>query len=289
MLIDIDKIDFSEQGNQRTRYDATALAELAASIREQGQIEPIVVRTKPSGRYELMAGHRRFLAMQMNGSAQIDATVNDDADPSLVMLTENIMREDLDPIDEAGAYRRVMDEKGITADELAAKVGISAQIINNRLPLLTLIPDGQELVRSGQLSVGYAKALADAGLDTNRQRIALAALRDQGRPTLTWFRQVVAKLLMDQAQESLFAMPLYDGELATALPPMTLPPDPTKDKPVAKSSGVTSVLAEHVAFWLDAADQWLAMGRPAKARECRAAASAIENVLSAFKRDSLRL
>lgn len=200
-----------------------------------------------------------------------------------------IRLELIDPIDEANAYASFLDAQGESVESLAARIGVSVQRIENRLSLLDLVSDAQALVRSRQLTVGYARVLAVAGLDGTRQRMALAALSDRSRPTLGWFRQIVAALVMEQAQDTLFDLPLLNEAPAQRLS-IHLPPDPARgDAPLRQSGGVTSVLTSHINFWLDAARQWSALGRPAKARECKAAAHGLDRALKSLRGDFFRL
>ncbi len=146
----------------RVHFDEAKLEELAQSIRSNGFIQPIVVRRTPSGqRYEIIAGERRWRAAQRAGVLRAPILVKDVPDEKLLELAliENIQREDLNAIDEAVAYRRLMDEFHLTQDDIATAVGKDRSSIANYLRLLKLPPEVQKEVGSGALSMGHARAL----------------------------------------------------------------------------------------------------------------------------------
>jgi len=144
----------------RKQFDPSRLEELAASIREHGVVQPIVLRPKGNG-YEIVAGERRWRAAQLAGLQRIPALVKvfSEADAMEIALIENLQREDLNPLEEAEAFRILLDEFGLTQEELARRLGKSRPQITNTLRLLQLGVAGQEAVRSGELSMGHAKVL----------------------------------------------------------------------------------------------------------------------------------
>ncbi|MGL6047122.1 MAG: ParB/RepB/Spo0J family partition protein [Vogesella sp.] len=145
----------------RSHMDETALAELAASIRSQGLIQPIVVREIGLGDYELIAGERRWRASQLAGLADIPAVVRSVADQSALAmgLIENIQRQQLDPLEEAKGIKRLIEEFGLTHEGAAEALGRSRSAISNLLRLLALPAPLQTMLHEGQLEMGHARAL----------------------------------------------------------------------------------------------------------------------------------
>ncbi|MCE5285269.1 MAG: ParB/RepB/Spo0J family partition protein [Pelosinus sp.] len=152
----------------RREFDEEALLELSQSIVQYGIIQPVVVRKLLNG-YELVAGERRWRASQKAGLKTIPVVVKDytDAEMTEIALIENLQRQDLNPIEEAMAYRRLMNEFGLTQEEVARKIGRSRSLIANTVRLLNLCPEIQKHVSRGTLSMGQARpllALEDAEL-----------------------------------------------------------------------------------------------------------------------------
>ena len=145
----------------RQTLDEDTLAELAASIREVGLLQPIVVRKLMPGRYELIMGERRWRACQQAGLEHIPAIIRGVADDALLRdaLIENLHREQLNPLDEAAAYRQLLDDFGATHEELAGRIGRSRPHITNTLRLLQLPSGVQRRVAAGVLSAGHARGL----------------------------------------------------------------------------------------------------------------------------------
>jgi len=145
----------------RTRMDQTSLAELAASIRAQGLMQPVIVRAVGTDRYELIAGERRWRAAQLAGLEQIPALVRDIPDNAALAMSliENIQREDLNPIEEATGLQRLIDEFSMTHEQAAAAIGRSRSATTNLLRLLKLPPPVRAQVMDGSLEMGHARAL----------------------------------------------------------------------------------------------------------------------------------
>jgi ParB family chromosome partitioning protein len=146
----------------RQVFDEEALAELVHSIREFGLMQPIVVRSPdPAGRYQLVMGERRWRAAQQAGLEAIPAIVRETSDDNMLRdaLLENIHRVNLNPLEEAAAYQQLLDEFGVTHDELAARIGRSRPLITNMIRLLRLPIAVQRRVAAGVLSAGHARAL----------------------------------------------------------------------------------------------------------------------------------
>jgi len=145
----------------RTKMDQQALAELAASIRSQGLMQPVLVRPVDRDKYELIAGERRWRAAQMAGLSEVPALVREVPDESALALSliENIQREDLNPLEEASGLQRLVDEFKMTHEQAADAVGRSRSATTNLLRLLKLARPVQDLVMEGALEMGHARAL----------------------------------------------------------------------------------------------------------------------------------
>ena len=145
----------------RTSFDEEAMASLTASIREVGILQPVLVRGIGEGAYELIAGERRWRAAKRAGLPTIPALVRESSDVHSVeqALVENLHRLDLNPLEEAGAYQQLIEDFGLTHEQLSSRVGRSRVAITNMLRLFQLPPSVQKLVSDGQLSAGHARAL----------------------------------------------------------------------------------------------------------------------------------
>lgn len=158
--------------------DAETLAELAASIREHGVLEPILVRKRKSGGFEIIAGERRWRAAQQAGLKNVPVFVHDldDAKAFEAALVENLQREDLNPMETARAFQRLVDDYGYTQEAVATKVGKERSTVANALRLLKLPKDVMNLVEDGQLSEGHARALLSAPSVGVMKKLARAAV-----------------------------------------------------------------------------------------------------------------
>jgi ParB family chromosome partitioning protein len=158
--IPLDQIT-ANPSNPRSVFDEDALAELEHSIREFGLLQPVVVRERQGGGYELVMGERRWRAAQRAKLSAIPAIVRktEDADLLRDALLENIHRADLNPLEEAAAYQQLLDEFGVTHDELALRLGRSRPVISNTIRLLRLPVPVQRRVAAGVLTAGHARAL----------------------------------------------------------------------------------------------------------------------------------
>ncbi|EQD58434.1 parB-like partition protein, partial [mine drainage metagenome] len=146
----------------RRNFDEAALDELAASLKAQGMIQPIVVRALPRGRYELITGERRWRAAQRAGLSEVPALVREVSEQTVLAmaLIENIQREDLSPLEEADALQRLIDEFGLTHQQVAEVVGRSRAAVSNLLRLLELPARIRALLDTRSLDMGHARALA---------------------------------------------------------------------------------------------------------------------------------
>ena len=159
MEIDVDLIEPNPE-QPRTRFDDAHLEDLARSIRANGVVQPIVVR-KRNGRYQIIAGERRWRATQRAGLRRIPAVVKDIPDDKLLelALVENIQRQELNAIEEANAYRKLIDYVGLTQEMVAERVGKDRTLIATSIRLLKLPNDVQKLIIEGSLSAGHGRAL----------------------------------------------------------------------------------------------------------------------------------
>jgi len=194
--------------NDREEFEPVALRELVDSIAQHGLAQPITVRLYGAG-YQIVAGERRWRAALLLGWETIPALVRelDDEAASAIMLLENIQRAELNPIEEARAYRKRMTQFGWDADTTARAANVPVERVRLRLMLLDVVPEAQQLIRDGQLGVKYAYVMRD--LDANRQRLALRYLSLVDTPRLREFRELCARLLAEQAQEAMFDMAAF--------------------------------------------------------------------------------
>ena len=163
----------------RKRFDDTALDELADSIREHGILQPLTVRRLGTGYYQIVAGERRWRAARLAGLTEVPAIVieADDRKATELALIENLQREDLDPLEEAEGYKKLMDSYHMTQEDVANRVGKSRSAVANALRLLGLCPEVRALVEAGKLSGGHARALLP--LNATQQKKAAQTVIDE--------------------------------------------------------------------------------------------------------------
>jgi ParB family transcriptional regulator, chromosome partitioning protein len=158
----------------RRRFDGEAGSGLAESVKRQGVIQPLLVRPRPAGGYEIVAGERRWRAARVAGHATVPAVVRaaDDRDTLLLGLIENVAREQLTPVEEARAYAVLLDEFGLALGDVADRVGRSKPSVSNRIRLLDLPDDVLGMLERGQLTEGHARAVLAVPDHDGRRRLA---------------------------------------------------------------------------------------------------------------------
>lgn len=199
------------RGQPRKHFEDTALETLAESIREHGILQPLVVRPMPgSGAYQLVAGERRWRAARMAGLTEAPVVIRelDDRQAMELTLIENLQREDLDPIEEAEGYDALIDNFGLTQDEVAQRVGRSRPAVANALRLLNLPQSVRDMVQSGALSSGHARALLSIE-DPERMKSIAELIVAKGLSV-----RMVEKMLSKKPQEKQPSPPRERGVLA---------------------------------------------------------------------------
>jgi ParB family chromosome partitioning protein len=163
----------------RKRFDHEATSALADSIRAQGLVQPVVVRPREAGGYELIAGERRWRASREAGIPTVPALVReaDDRDSLLLGLVENVAREELSAVEEARAYALLMDEFGLSLGDLSSRVGKAKPTVSNRLRLLELTDDVLGMVERGELTEGHARAVLAVPDNEGRRSLARQIIR----------------------------------------------------------------------------------------------------------------
>lgn len=207
--LDIESIHPSSK-QPRKHFDDSRLDELAESIRSQGIIQPLVVRVREGGGFELIAGERRWRAAQRAGLHQVPAVVREVAETQAfeMALVENLQREDLNPIEEAEGYQRLVAEFGYTQESLSARVGKDRSTVANALRLLKLPPAVRSMVIDGRLNMGHARALLGLESDPVIERVA---------------RQAVSRNLSVRQVESLVKREREPNDRPTAPPAQASP------------------------------------------------------------------
>ena len=158
----------------RKDFDPEELENLAESIRVHGLIQPLTVREMPTGYYQIIAGERRWRAARLAKLSEVPVVIieADDKKAMELALIENLQRQDLNPVEEALGYKSLMEDYGLTQEEAAARVGKSRPAVANALRLLGLNPEVLELVRSGSLTAGHARAIASLKSEKKQQEAA---------------------------------------------------------------------------------------------------------------------
>ncbi len=176
----------------RQQFDEAAITTLADSIRQHGLIQPIVVRSVGTG-YQIVAGERRWRACRMLGMSEIPVIIKElsDSETAQLALIENIQREDLNPIEEAAAYKELMEKYEMTQEELSKAVGKSRSGIANAVRLLNMPEKIQNMLKKGELTVGQAKAIGAA--ETEEEMIDLAERAANGQLTVRAIEKLLAK------------------------------------------------------------------------------------------------
>ncbi len=170
---------FPNPDQPRKAFDENAMNDLANSIREHGVISPIVVNREPDGRYRIIAGERRYRAAGMAGLTSIPAIIREYSEKEIqeISLIENLQREDLNPIEAASGMKRLMQEFGLTQEQLAERLGKSRPAIANTLRLLSLSEEVVSLVRDGKLSAGHARTLVPVAAEEQTE-LARACVKE---------------------------------------------------------------------------------------------------------------
>ena len=205
----------------RVHFDEEALAELTSSVRAIGVLQPILVRPRGESDFELIAGERRWRAATRAGLSTIPAIVRVTDDVSSVeqALVENLHRQDLTPLEEAAAYKQLLDDFSMTHEQVATKVGKSRSAITNSLRLLALPAAVQQLLADGRLTAGHAKALLGTPDRAVQERLARQAVEE------SWTVRGVEDAVRD----------------ALGMPKPTPKPTSSGGKPTTRSTGVTSL------------------------------------------------
>lgn len=171
--VSLDKIVV--KGNQpRKTFNQESIEEMAESIKEHGVLQPLLVRPMDNGKYELVAGERRLRASMLAGLEMVPVVIKEMDDPAAceAALIENLQRENLNPIEEANAYREMLDQYGYTQEDLACKIGKSRAHIANTVRLLNLPEEVREMVVNGKLTAGHARAIL--AVKETEQQVTLA-------------------------------------------------------------------------------------------------------------------
>jgi ParB family transcriptional regulator, chromosome partitioning protein len=205
MQVDIDLIDPSPF-QPRTRFADAALEELAQSIQASGILQPLVLR-KVGTRYQLIAGERRWRAAQRAGLLRVPAILREVSDEQALEITlvENIQREDLNPIEQARAFQRLMDQFHLTQDEVAGRTGKDRATVANSVRLLALPPSFLEWIEDGKMTAGHGRALL--AVDDPKLRLELAQKASRGKLTVRQVERMATRRTRRNAQ-SLAAQPL---------------------------------------------------------------------------------
>ena len=195
----------------RQNFDEEALTELSESIRTLGIIQPLTLREMPEGRYQIISGERRYRASQMAGLTQVPAYIRkaDDAAMLEMAIVENIQRENLDAIETALGFQRLIDECSLTQEAMALRVGKKRATITNYLRLLNLPPEIQKAIKENAISAGHAKALLS--LDNPKAQIRLCNQTVKGGWSVRTLEEKVRKLLEEKKPEKAAAPELPES------------------------------------------------------------------------------
>ncbi len=220
-LLPISQVECNAE-QPRKNFDAAALDELADSIREHGVLQPLTVRRLASGDYQIIAGERRWRAARQAGLSEVPAIVieADDRKATELALIENLQREDLDPIEEAEGYKKLMDNYHMTQEEAAARVGKSRPAVANALRLLGVCSEVRAMLQEGKLSGGHARALLPLSATMQKktaQEVVSAGLSVRQTEALVKKYLAKPKTRKQENAEAVNYAKLAASELATKL------------------------------------------------------------------------
>lgn len=203
----------------RTDFDDEAIVSLADSIRQHGVLQPILVRPLPTGGYQIVAGERRWRAARMVGLSEVPVLIKEmsDFETMQVALIENLQREDLNPIEEALGYEKLMSKYSMTQEQVAEAMGKSRPAIANSLRLLKLDDETKKMVKSGDLSAGHAKALV--GIEDLKLRLELAKKAVSDKLSVRQLEKIIStgEKKFGKSQTSIRYANPYATELEVAL------------------------------------------------------------------------
>lgn len=274
--------------NNRTEFRDADTRLLADQIRQSGLINPPHYRRMRDGRYEIIDGERRTRAMRdVLEWPTIRAWVVEEADcPDdaviIQMIAENENRVAINPMDQAHGWQYAMGRLGCDAPALAARCGINAQLVKDRVALLTLNADAQDLIARGTLKPEYGLILAKAELPAMYQSRALDLLRDNPSPNLVWWRATVSEIKSLADQPDMFADVTNWGHYAAtkrADVQEDLPLPWTHSAPSVPGEDARTTLVRQITFWTRASEQWQARGKKQHMQACGGAAWQLHAVL----------
>lgn len=207
-----------DKDQPRKDFDEESLNQLAKSIEQHGLLQPIAVRSTPTGSYKIIAGERRWRACRLAGLTEVPVVIRDvtDAEAMELALIENLQREDLDPIEEALGYKQLMDRCDLTQAETAEKLGKSRSAVANSLRLLALPQEILEFLKIGALQIGHAKVIL--GLEGDDLRLQAAKLVVENDLNVRQTEQLCKKLEKGEKEpKAQTARPSLPGEVEIAL------------------------------------------------------------------------
>lgn len=207
------------RGQPRKNFDEAAISALADSIREHGVLQPLLVRPLAMGGYQIVAGERRWRAARMLGLDEVPVVIRDmtDMEAAQIALIENLQRENLNPIEEALGYRKLIDEYDMKQEEVAKTVGRSRSAVANSMRLLLLPEEIQEYLVDGTISAGHARALLGFSGD-EEMMLAVARRAAAGLLTVRQIEKLVSDSKKEEPEEEEASVPKsYYGEVEMAL------------------------------------------------------------------------
>ena len=211
----------------RLTFDEKSLNELASSIKEHGIIQPLVLR-RLGDKYEIIAGERRYKAAQLAGLTEVPAIISniDDNKSAEIALVENVQRRNLNSLEEAKSYKKILDKEGLTQDELAKKIGVSQSTIANKLRLLNLTSEAQDALMNDKISERHARSLLSVS-DPEKQKALLNKVISE-RLTVRQLDDEIKKESNPSSESTLNHVPSYDelGDVGT----------PVEESPVTNES-----------------------------------------------------
>jgi len=187
-------------GQARKQFDEEKMNELAASIKEHGVLQPVILRSLPEGGYQLIAGERRWRACKKLNLPTIPAIIKEwkDQDASAVSLIENVQRENLGPLEEAEAYRRLIKDHGLTQEVVSGRVGKSRSFVANMVRLLDLSSEVKDMLAVGRISSGHARALL--AIHDPREQLRLAQLAEEKQLNVRQTEKAVSDILLGKGK-----------------------------------------------------------------------------------------